>query len=875
MGGEDNHTTLIIVVLGISLFFILALVVGIYFVTKSGSSSVQQHRDSNTESHTRAHSTITAQEQAVIDHANEQLRNNGLPNFQLSSDELNPYSQSTVSIVNGSGRQDVDVCSNNEGFQPIYDGTNLACPDGLLQFSHEIPGQNVWYCCMLPDDPMNISTDENGHKSSKFASMVAGNLERLQSSPRAFKIGLGVTIVGITLSSKFRSLVSKIATSPYKFIKFVNQVSFAKEAAAKQAKKESGFKKAAKIVGYPFRMLKKKIVDLQLALLRRVGAKIGEDGLVKFGARIGADGMEYTGERAAIVAEREATERAERLIFKNLRNNISKGTEGYFTNKFINAVAQKAAEEAEQKLGTLLEKEALEESLRIAERAAQKEGASVAERIAAREIIRRAETKIAERIAAEAAAKVAAEIAVEAAAVAAEGSICTSGVVAMGAACPETLGLGCIGALALGVTCLAAMVATVGGDVGMLFDIMYMVEMQCDAEGWNQYQSNSEKIITFRNQIEGKKITNNSVFDVTTPFTFDLSNLSYLINLNVDEEHPGTPKAITSQELHDLRNIYDIYLLAHNHYENSFESPFKEGEPSQHNMLQINDAIDTDVDLNFDVIQRMLRGIHDNPTERDDHIWNFMKTHLNASNKTEKGTDNLKYIRYVRQMSKGRGDLKPIIGITLNNDGIAIFNKEAKALNDDFNKDDIVNVSGVSSETVGNYLNNSGENPTTTSGTPNTLQSLIPLLINSKYYRDIFDKQNPLDENGVVKLEQRELETKFTLESPSKYLIEKYCTIGMDKDKLPGKKYKEDHPGSCEEFDETWVHPIDDGVTYNDDTGLCNYTDDFCRTMGYGDKIEKSMQGTGLISYFDCEESESQENLSAVFGEYLNKKYPT
>jgi hypothetical protein len=864
MGEEDNHTTLIIVVLGISLFFILALVVGIYFVTKSGRSSVQQHRDSNTESHTRAHSTITAQEQAVIDHANEQLRNNGLPNFQLSSDELNPYSQSTVSIVNGSGREDVDVCSNNEGFQPIYDGTNLACPDGLLQFSHEIPGQNDWYCCMLPDDPMNISTDENGHKSSKFASMVASNLGRLQSAPRAFKIGLGVTIVGITLSSKFRSLVSKIATSPYKFIKFVHQVSFAKEAAAKQAKEASGFKKAAKIVGYPFRMLKKKIVDLQLALLRRVGAKIGEDGFVKF--------IEERGVRQAErVAGQQVERQAEKLIFKKLRNNIAKGTEGYFTNKFTNAVAQKAARDAEEKLADFETKEVLTQTLRRLEREALEEGLDELGRKAAQEVMVHAAEELAERVVLEAAVELAAETAV----VAAEGSICTSGVVAMGAACPETLGLGCIGALALGVTCLAAMVATVGGDVGMLFDIMYMVEMQCDAEGWNQYQSNSEKIITFRNQIEGKKITNNSVFDVTTPFTFDLSNLSYLINLNVDEEHPGTPKAITSQELHDLRNIYDIYLLAHNHYENSFESPFKEGEPSQHNMLQINDAIDTDVDLNFDVIQRMLRGIHDNPTERDDSIWDFMKTHLNASNKTEKGTDNLKYIRYVRQMSKGRGDLKPIIGITLNNDGIAIFNKEAKALNDDFNKDDIVNVSGVSSETVGNYLNNSGENPTTTSGTPNTLQSLIPLLINSKYYRDIFDKQNPLDENGIVKLEQRELETKFTLESPSKYLIEKYCTIGMDKDKLPGKKYKEDHPGSCEEFDETWVHPIDDGVTYNDDTGLCNYTDDFCRTMGYGDKIEKSMQGTGLISYFDCEESESQENLSAVFGEYLNKKYPT
>ena len=157
---------------------------------------------------------------------------------------------------------------------------------------------------------------------------------------------------------------------------------------------------------------------------------------------------------------------------------------------------------------------------------------------------------------------------------------------------------------------------------------------------------------------------------------YDLSNLEYLITLNVDDEHPVTPKSITSAQIHDLRNIYDIYLLAHNHYQNSLPT-FKPSEPTEHNMAQINDAIDTDVPLTHDVLYRMLTNIHDNPTERDDHIWEFMKTHLNDSNKTEKGTDNLKYIRYVRSMSKGKGDLKSIIGITLNDDGIAIFNKES------------------------------------------------------------------------------------------------------------------------------------------------------------------------------------------------------
>ena len=864
MEEENNHIVLIIGVLGVSFIFIIVIGIVIYYLSKkdkddSDTGTTAEHRDRNTQSHEGAHRVVSEQEQAAIDQANENLRNNGLPQFQLSSDTLNPNGPSTVSIVNASGeKQNVDVCSNNEGFQPLYDGTALACPDGLISFAHQIPGQNDWYCCMLPDDPENLSSDENNHTSSRLVNIVGTNLQRLQSAPDGYKMGLVGVIGGITMSSKFRSLLSKMATSPYKVMKFVYQASFAKEAAIKKARSEIGFKKARQMVSGPFRALKKEIVDLQLALLRRIGAKRGEAGLTRFIAERGT---------------REAEEASSKLIFKDLRNNIAKGAPPggkYFTNKFTNAIAQQAARKAEKDIEGKATKEALTLALREAERLAIKEAAEETGEIVARRAMVQAAEMLAERVVLEETIAIAAETA----AVTAEASICTSGVVAMGAACPETMGLGCVGALALGVTCLATAVAMLGGDIGMLFDIMYMAEKQCDIDGWSQYQSNGEKIMTYRDQIEGKKITNNSIFDLVTPFTFDLSNLEYLITLNVDDEHPGTPKAITSAQIHDLRNIYDIYLLAHNHYQNSLPT-FKPSEPTEHNMLQINDAIDTDVELKFDVIQRMLTNIHDNPTERDDHIWEFMKTHLNDSNKTEKGTDNLKYIRYVRSMSKGRGHLKSIIGITLNDDGIAIFNKEASALNDDFNKDDIVNVSGVTQEAVGEYLNSSGANPTTSTGDPTKLQSMIPLLVNSKYYRDIFDKQNPVDENNVVKLEQKELDAKFTLESPSKYLIEKYCTEGMDKDKLPGKVYMDSHPGSCKTFDEEWIHPKDHGVTYNNDTGLCNYTDDYCTRMGLGAKEEKSFQGEGERSYYDCEESDSQENWSLIFGEYLTKKYDT
>ena len=80
---------------------------------------------------------------------------------------------------------------------------------------------------------------------------------------------------------------------------------------------------------------------------------------------------------------------------------------------------------------------------------------------------------------------------------------------------------------------------------------------------------------------------------------------------------------------------------------------------------------------------------------------------------------------------------------------------------------------------------------------------------------------------------------------------------------------------SCKTFDEEWIHPKDHGVTYNNDTGLCNYTDDYCTRMGLGAKEEKSFQGEGERSYYDCEESDSQENWSLIFGEYLTKKYDT
>ena len=45
--------------------------------------------------------------------------------------------------------------------------------------------------------------------------------------------------------------------------------------------------------------------------------------------------------------------------------------------------------------------------------------------------------------------------------------------------------------------------------------------------------------------------------------------------------------------------------------------------------------------------------------------------------------------------------------------------------------------------------------------------------------------------------------------------------------------------------------------------------------MSYGDKEEKSFRGEGERSYYDCAESDSQENWSLIFGEYLTRRYAT
>lgn len=758
---------------------------------------------------------------------------------------MTPETTSTVSIVNSSGiKENVNVCSNKDGFQPLYNGISLDCPDGLVEFKKTSPGNMTYHCCMIPDDPVNIASND------AFTTKIKTNRDRFNELPERQKIiaaGLVSLFIAPVTGHRLRGLVFNITKYAYHHALFpmINKIAIAKDTAEKQSSIRSGFKKASKLTSGTFRVLKTLIVKMQLAILRTISARIEGD----------AAGEAFK------LAEKEGVDHIE-IEFKKFAEKLVKQKGGKrVTNKFIHMLAKDAQRKATREVERLAEKEFVEE--------AEKKAAKV----------------VAERIALEAGELVAST----ALAAGAEAGICNTLIIASaeaGVATAET-GIGFIvgmgAAATIAAVCAGIIIATVGGNVGMLFDIMYMSESQCDLGGWKQYQSNGEKIILYRDEAEGRNISQSLVYDYSPPFTFDLSNLSYLITLKIDVPgvQPGMPTSpeIKSNELKDLRNIYDIYLLAVDHYDSNL-AHFKSTEPSEHNMRQINDALnDPDVPLNYNVIANMLNNKHDHPQERDLAYWTFMKEHLNPANKV--GTENnLKYIRYVPTMSKGNADVNPIIGITLNDEGIRIFNLEAKALNDTFNADNIVKTIGVNASNVANYLNSSGADNITTTGDPTKLQSLIPLLINSSQYRDIKNKHQPLNPvTGKIELSQKVLygndgnPTKFTLESPSKYIIEKFCTVGMDKDNLPGVKYKREHPDQCNTFDQVWLHPEESGVSYDDDTGLCKYTLPWCtKTAQSSIDQNKKYDGDGNTTYNECGEDEGQQISVDIFGDYLTKR---
>ena len=148
-------------------------------------------------------------------------------------------------------------------------------------------------------------------------------------------------------------------------------------------------------------------------------------------------------------------------------------------------------------------------------------------------------------------------------------------------------------------------------------------------------------------------------------------------------------------------------------------------------------------------------------------------------------------------------------------------------------------------------------------------QTPIPLLINSQYYRVIDRVENRGTNQQKFVLRQSDLGHKFTLISYSKYIIESLCTEGIDQEELEVFNKARSDTGVCKinplmNKKDTKIHPKEYGVTYNDDTGLCNFTIDWCREMGMGEIITKSYPGLGPTTYKTCETSAFDEGLSFI-----------
>ena len=398
----------------------------------------------------------------------------------------------------------------------------------------------------------------------------------------------------------------------------------------------------------------------------------------------------------------------------------------------------------------------------------------------------------------------------------------------VGAACSAAIGWTGVGELACGGLLLAM-------DVAMVIDLVLAILDSCDIGGFQQYQGNDNVILPMRDMVEGQFINGYNILGEIPPFTFTLNGLVMFPTLD------------TKSDLVDFKNIKEIFDVALESYQHSIPQ-FKPDEPSVHNQRSITVAISNGERVSEEVHRTMYSTINDNPQKRDAYIWEYLKTHLNDSNKTPGAIVNeLKYIMYVPELTSHK-----LIAISLNDAGIELFNTEAERLNAKYIPP---NADGTENAT---YKND-----------PEKIASTLPLLIKTKYYRTINGIQNQGTSSQSFILQQNTLSKPFTIESYSMSLIKAQCTSGMDPDKLPNKEAMKDHPTACGMGETEVLHPSEHGCgkpgepeCYNKDTGLCNTTMGWCHEMGMGVLVEKSFTGNGETAYKVCDTSGSQEVFS-------------
>ena len=339
-------------------------------------------------------------------------------------------------------------------------------------------------------------------------------------------------------------------------------------------------------------------------------------------------------------------------------------------------------------------------------------------------------------------------------------------------------------------------------DIEMVFELLGWFLERYDVGGFHQYQDNKTIILIQRDLYEGILLNSMKSVGIDPPYVFNLGNIKTYINKqSASGTHTSTPE--------DFEILQDISL----NYTDAFKA-YHLTLGAYRNDIDMDDIASQAAFLNGEItklsdefLERITPTINDNPDKRDNYVWDYLKNHLKSINKDSEG--NPKYLLYKKNMTN-----KDIVGISLNQSGIDIYNRS-------ISEDD------------------------------------IPVII-SKHFRDI-KSLTMYGDNPFYVLEQHTLNDDFPLLSNSFNIINKMCTVGMDPDKLPGKDMRKDSIFPLLSEPENVIAPSDYNVTYNINTGLCNFSQEWCSFMGMDNIKTEYFPGDEPNSFDNCDEASYQK----------------
>lgn len=382
-------------------------------------------------------------------------------------------------------------------------------------------------------------------------------------------------------------------------------------------------------------------------------------------------------------------------------------------------------------------------------------------------------------------------------------------------------------------------------NIEMVFEFIGWVLEAYDVGGFKQYISN-ESILQQRDIIQGIILYNFSLKGVEPPLYFNLYNLKDIVSESASgtEYQPSacqvnnTPESSIPRntKISILSDIYTIYKAAFTEYHHSLGG-FKKDLPRSYKAT-IEYFLKEGTDMQEDFLDRATPNINDLPSERDNFVWNYLKNNLNKQLNMNGGTP--KYIARYEKFT-----MPECIGISLNQSGVNLLN----SINDKF---------GV---VISKYYR----------------RIKIPDGIKCCLSPDVAAKM-PGKTNKSFTLEQDTLvdntngASEFPLMDYSIPTIKTQCTEGMDPDNLPGKGMREQH-NYLHLSPETQIHPCDHSSGYNEDTGLCNFSQGWCTHMGYSSNETKYMPSSTRTNenteYIECKKGTGESIAEFVAPEFF------